>query len=213
MTTPTTKHEWRKHEKPIYGAKQVPTRITLPRFKFISIHGEGNPNGEDFGQRIAALYPIAYGIKMTAKKPGMAPKGHFDYTVYPLEGVWGLREEAIEHYSGTLNKEDLVYDIMLRQPDFVTEDYFREIVEIANKKKPNPLYDELCFNEIEEGPCVQMLHVGPFDTEAASFEIMEAYAREQGLTRTSKMHREIYLSDFRKTAAEKLKTILRFRVE
>ncbi|WFB36743.1 GyrI-like domain-containing protein [Kiritimatiellota bacterium B12222] len=187
--------------------------MQLPRYNFIRIRGQGNPNLEPFTERIRALYPIAYGIKMTAKKPGMAPPGHVDYTVYPLEGVWDITDEAKKTFTGTIHKDDLVYELMLRQPDFVTQDYFSQIVEAAQKKKANPLFDEIEFIELEEGRCVQMLHVGPFETEAASFEIMEQYAREQGLRRQSKVHREIYLSDFRKTVPEKLKTVLRFSVK
>lgn len=149
---------------------------------------------------------------MTAKKPGKAPSGHFDFTVYPLEGVWDINDKAKRNFTGTINKDDLVYEIMLRQPDFVTESYFLQILEIAKRKKPNPLFDEVEFVEVEEGLCLQMLHVGPFDTEADSFRIMEEYASDQALIRESKLHREIYLSDFRKTAPEKLKTVLRFKV-
>ena len=209
----STKHEWRKQEKAVYFPKQRPTLIEIPRFKFISIHGEGNPNKEPFSDRIRALYPIAYGIKMTAKKPGMAPDGHYDYTVYPLEGIWDINDEAKKLFNGTINKEDLVYDIMLRQPDFVTEAFFNEIWQMCQAKNPNPLLDAVQFLEIEEGLCLQMLHVGPFANEAESFRMMEDYAAKQGLRRKSKLHREIYLSDFRRTAPENLKTVLRFKVE
>ena len=213
MTTSKPKHEWRKQEKEVYCPKQKPTLIKVPRYKFISISGEGNPNEEPFKERIQALYPIAYGIKMTAKKPGMAPERHYDFTVYPLEGVWDINDEAKKNYTGTINKDDLVYDIMIRQPDFVTEEFFREILEISKTKKADPLFEEVKFIDIEEGPCLQMLHIGPFETEQETFEIMEEYATQQGLTRQSKLHREIYLSDFRKTAPEKLRTVLRLRVE
>ncbi|WP_309387069.1 GyrI-like domain-containing protein [Cerasicoccus frondis] len=207
------KHEWRRHEKEIYCPKQIPSLIKAPAFKFIRIRGEGDPNKEPFNERIRALYPIAYGIKMIAKKPEMAPKGHYDFTVYPLEGVWDISDEAKKNFSGKINKDDLVYELMLRQPAFVTRDYFLRILDISKQKIPNPLFDEVELTEIEEGLCLQMLHVGPFDTEAETFKIMEAYATNQGLTRQSKLHREIYLSDFRKTAPEKLKTVLRFKVK
>ncbi|MGE9289435.1 MAG: GyrI-like domain-containing protein, partial [Puniceicoccales bacterium] len=194
------KHEWRKHEKSIYCPKQEPQLLSIPPFRFISIRGEGNPNKEPFQERIRALYPIAYGIKMTAKKPGMAPAGHFDFTVYPLEGLWDIREEARERFRGTIDKDDLVYEIMLRQPEFVTEEYFHDIRERAQAKQPNPLFDEVTFTQYEEGFCLQMLHVGPFEKEANTFAIMEEHATRNGLIRLSKVHREIYLSDFRRTA-------------
>ena len=150
---------------------------------------------------------------MTAKKPDMAPSGHYDFTVYPLEGVWDINDKAKRNFTGIVDKDDLVYEIMLRQPDFVTESYFQQILDIAKGKNPNPLFDEVEFVEAEEGLCLQMLHVGPFDTEAESFKIMEEFASDQGLSRESKLHREIYLSDFRKTAPEKLKTVLRFKIK
>jgi hypothetical protein len=212
MTASKLKHEWRKHEKEIYCPKQKPVLIKVPRYKFIRIRGEGNPNMEPFNARIRALYPLAYGIKMTAKKPGMAPDGHYDFTVYPLEGVWDINDQAKKNFTGTIDKDDLVYELMLRQPDFVTKDYFQEILKISKKKKPNPLFEEVEFVELEEGSCVQMLHVGSFDNEAKSFRVMEEYAVKQDLPRQSKLHREIYLSDFRKTAPGKLKTILRFQI-
>lgn len=211
MASAQPKHEWRKHEKAYYCPKAKPEVVTVPRFQFISISGEGNPNKEPFQERIRALYPIAYGIKMTAKKPGQAPAGHFDFTVYPLEGVWDISDEAKRNFTGMINKDDLVYNIMIRQPDFVTADYLAKIVEIAKTKHANPLFDEVKFIEHEEGRCVQMLHKGPFDTEPETFAIMEQFAADQGLKRQSKLHREIYLSDHRKTAPEKLKTILRFQ--
>jgi hypothetical protein len=175
--------------------------------------GRFNAPSEPLFSRSYGTAVIAYGIKMTAKKPGMAPNGHFDFTVYPLEGVWDINEKARKNFTGTVNKDDLVYEIMLRQPDFVTESYFLQIRDSARSKNPNPLFDEVEFVAVEEGLCLQMLHVGPFDTEAETFALMEEFAGQQGLTRESKLHREIYLSDFRKTAPEKLKTVLRFKVK
>jgi hypothetical protein len=191
MTTSTPKHEWRKQEKELYCPKRKPALITVPRFKFIRIRGEGNPNKEPFQERIKALYPIAYGIKMTAKKPGMAPRGYFDFTVYPLEGVWDINDEAKKNFTGTVNKDDLVYEIMLRQPDFVSESYFLQILDNAKSKNPNPLFDEVDFVTVEEGLCLQMLHDGPFETEAETFALMEKFAGDHGLSRESKLHREI----------------------
>lgn len=212
MTT-ATKHEWRKHEKGVYLPKAKPELITIPKFKYTTISGAGNPNNPEFSEYISALYPVAYGIKMTAKKASQAPAGHYDYTVYPLEGVWDINDAAKENFTGTINKDDLVFTLMIRQPDFVEESFFKEIVEMIRIKKPYPRLDEVKFETIEEGPCIQMLHIGPYDDEPASFEEMEAFARAQGVQRKSKIHREIYLSDFRKTAPEKLKTVLRFQLQ
>jgi len=213
MSSQNAKHEWRKKEKDIYIPKAHPEIIDVPSFKFLKISGKGNPNSPAFADYISALYPIAYGIKMTAKKMNPALAGHYDYTVYPLEGVWDITDEAKATYSGTLNKDDLVFTLMIRQPDFVTTSFFQEIMESIKKRKPYPLIDEVKFEEISDGKCIQMLHMGPFDDEPASFKIMEEFAQSQGVERLSKVHREIYLSDFRKTAPEKLKTVLRFRLK
>lgn len=207
------KYEWRKLEKETYLPKNFPRLLTLPRFKFVTISGRGNPNDPGFSRYIEALYSLSYGIKMTAKTKGPTPKGHYDYTVYPLEGVWDITDQAKKDFTGKINKDDLVFKIMIRQPDFVTEEYFETIRGIVRKKKPLPLLDKTTFSEIEEGRCVQMMHIGPYDDEPATFEIMEKFASDNGVTRRSKIHREIYISDFRKTAPEKLKTVLRFQVD
>ncbi|MBD81107.1 MAG: hypothetical protein CL840_19470 [Crocinitomicaceae bacterium] len=207
-----TKHEWRKKEKGIYLPKARPETIDVPNFKFLTIHGEGNPNSEHFVDYVTALYALSYGIKMSAKK-GMEPPDYFDYTVYPLEGVWDITDEAKKVFDGTINKDDLVFTLMIRQPDFVENDFVETIREITLKKKPLALLRQVLFEEIEEGKCVQMLHNGSYNNEPESFAIMEEYAETNGLKRLSKIHREIYLTDARKVAPEKLKTVLRFKVE
>ena len=147
-------------------------------------------------------------------KKGIEPKGFYDYTVYPLEGVWDLTEKGREDYKkGFINKEELLFKLMIRQPDFVDEAYAKFIVEEVKKNKPNALLNDVKFEEIEEGKVVQMLHVGSYDSEVESFKIMEEFVKESGFERAEKLHKEIYLSDARKVEAEKLKTILRFKVK
>ena len=201
------KHEWRKAEKGIYLPKNKPEIIDIPEYQFVTIQGEGNPNSPFFGDYISVLYSISYPIKMTIKKQ----KG-MDFTVYPLEGVWDINEAAKANFDGKINKEDLVFKLMIRQPDFVEVAFFEEMLALTKKKKPNELLEKVNFEKITEGKCVQMLHIGSYDDEPASFEIMEAFAKAENLTRKSKVHREIYLSDFRKVVVEKLKTVLRFQV-
>ena len=205
------KHEWRKKEKALYLPKNKPEVIDIPEFKFITIEGEGSPSDSVFTDYIGALYSLAYTIKMMPKKIDRQPKGYFDFTVYPLEGVWDINDKAKANFKGRINKEDLVYKLMIRQPDFVSENYYSEMLEVAKEKKKNPLLEQINFERLSEGRCVQMLHLGPFEDEPASFEIMEDYAKSEGVVRLSKMHREIYLSDPRKVAPEKLKTVLRFQ--
>jgi hypothetical protein len=204
-------HEWKKAEKQYYLPKNKPEKLIIPKFKFFSIKGACNPNSELFGEYIGVLYSLAYSVKMSPKS-GNAPENYFEYTVYPLEGVWDITEEARKNFNGIINKDDLVFNLMIRQPDFVTPEYAIQIIEKTKKKKPHNLLNEVKFEEIEEGDCIQMLHLGAYDDEPASFNLMEEFATEIGLSRKCKIHREIYLSDARKTAPEKLKTVLRFQV-
>lgn len=206
------KHEWRKKEKGIYLPKSKPEIVDVPKFKFLTIEGQGNPNNDYFTECIAALYSLSYGIKMCPKK-GIEPDGYFDYTVYPLEGVWDINEDAKKVFAGTIDKDDLVFKLMIRQPDFVNADLVERIRTMTKEKKPQNLLDDVICEDITEGKCVQMLHLGSYDNESVTFKIMEDFAVECGIKRLSKVHREIYLSDARKVVPEKLKTVLRFQVE
>ncbi len=209
----TTKHEWRKQEKSLYLPKNKPELIDVPAMNFITLSGKGNPNSPLFAQHIATLYSVAYAIKMTLKKAMPAPKSYQDFTVYPLEGIWDINDQAKQNFTGIINKDDLVYQIMIRQPDFVSEQYFKQTIEYVNNKKTNSLLAQVKLQTITDGKCVQMLHLGRFEDEPASFAQMEAFADNQGIIRLSKTHREIYLSDARKVVPEKLKTVLRFKVK
>ncbi len=206
------KHEWKKKEKSIYIPKNKPELIKIPKFKYFTIEGEGNPNSGLFPEYIGVLYSLSYAIKMSPKK-GIEPKGYFDYTVYPLEGIWDLNEKAKKNYNGVLNKDDLIFKLMIRQPDFVTEEFAQIIIELTKEKKPHELLSKVKFEKISDGLCVQMMHLGSYDNEPESFKLMEEFASNEGYIRKSKVHREIYLSDARKVAPEKLKTILRFIIE
>ena len=166
------KQEWRKHEKNLYIPKQKAELITVPEQKFLMISGKGNPNDEDFSERIKVLYSLAYAIRMMPKQ-GYIPEGYFEYTVYPLEGLWNLTDEGRK--LDTLDKDELLYTIMIRQPDFVTKEVVEKAFENVRKKNPHPLLDEVTFNTIEEGLTVQILHVGSYDNEAESFEIMKEF--------------------------------------
>ena len=204
------KYEWRKQEKNLYIPKQKPELITVPEQKFFMIKGKGNPNSEEFAEKIGVLYSLAYAIRMMPKQ-GFTPEGYFEYTVYPLEGIWDLSDEGRK--SETLNKDEFVYRIMIRQPDFATADVVERAFEHVRKKKPHPYLDDVSFHTMEDGLCLQMLHIGSYDDEPQSFQVMHEYAENHQLERISFVHREIYLSDFRKVATEKLKTVLRFKVE
>ncbi|MBU1148763.1 GyrI-like domain-containing protein [Patescibacteria group bacterium] len=206
------KHEWRKQEKQFYLPKSEPELVKIPKFNFFTIAGKGNPNEPFFANYIKVLYLMSYGVRMS-KKGGVAPKSFFEYTVYPLEGVWDITEKAKKEGVKKLDKSTLVFNLMIRQPDFVTKDFFTEVFELIKKEKPHDLLDQLKYERIEEGKCVQIMHLGSYDDEPKSFAKMENYANENGLTRKSKTHREIYLTDARKVAPEKQKTVLRFLVK
>ncbi|WP_269261713.1 GyrI-like domain-containing protein [Streptococcus agalactiae] len=203
------KYEWRKQEKNLYGVKQTPIIVEVPKQKFILIKGKGNPNETDFSDRISALYSVAYAIKMLFKNAmkNKTDSEITDFTVYPLEGLW-KKVDGKE-----LDKSKLEYTLMIKQPDFITQEIFTEALENVKKKKPNALYDEMSFREIEEGKSIQTLHVGSYDDEPKSFEQMNEFVRKLNLTRIGDFHREIYLSNKNRTSEEKQKTILRYSVK
>ena len=203
------KHEWRKKEKSLYLPKTKPERITIPPLQFLTIRGEGNPKQPEFANCIGALYSVSYAIKMTLKKQSIQN----DYTVYPLEGIWDINEKAKANFNGTINKDDFVYQLMIRQPSSISNDFVQEMMKLSQSKKPELPIQQLKFETITDGTCIQMLHIGSFDTEKSSFDQMEQFASDNKMRRIGKTHREIYLSDFRKTPEEKRKTTLRFWVQ
>ena len=200
------KYEWRKAETAIYGVKVSPTLVTVPEQAFIMIDGEGNPNSSDFSERVSALYSLAYAVKMDYKKSNPELEVT-DFTVYPLEGIWRQKEAEI------LVKDDLVYTIMIAQPEFITREMAEKALAKVKVKKPNLHYDEIRFERMDEGNSIAMLHVGPFDDEPQTFAKMDAFCQENGLKRCTSYHREIYLNNKNRTALQKLKTILRYRVQ
>jgi hypothetical protein len=203
------KFEWRKHAKELYMAKEKVELLTVTEFKFFMLKGKGNPNHEQFSEAVGVLYSLSYAVKMMIKN-GAATDEYFDYTVFPLEGVWDLSEKG--KLQENLDKDELLYTLMIRQPDFITKEIAMKAIEMVKKKKPHPLLDDIIFDTMIDGPCVQMLHVGSYDDEIKSFEIMKEYCTENNLERISKVHREIYISDARKTEKDKLKTVLRYQV-
>ena len=205
------KFEWRKKEKNLYLPKEKVEVLEVPKQKFFMINGVGNPNGAEFSERIEVLYSLAYAVRMMPKS-GYTPEGYFEYTVYPLEGVWDLTEEG--KTLANLDKEKLVYTIMIRQPEFVTEKIFERAVENVRKKKSLRLLDTAKFREMEDSMSIQMMHIGSFDDEYKTFDVMNKYCIENNLKiiKDDFHHREIYISDIRKVESSKLKTVLRYRV-
>ena len=224
------KREWKKEEKGLYLPKKEPMLIEVPTLNFFVLEGQGNPNSPFFAACIEALYGASYAVRMSHKGKNV-PEGYYEYTVYPLEGVWDLteagkakqlewQEKAEKEGLGlqaqkdvTFLKEEFLFKLMIRQPNFLTPELGAAFVQEAAKKKKNPLIEKVYFTDYSEGKCIQILHEGSYDSEPESFDKMEAFAKEMGLKRRSKKHREIYLSDARKTSPEFLKTVLRFEVE
>lgn len=202
------KIDYKKTYKELYLPKTIPSIVTVPPIRFITIEGAGNPNGEEFALATAALYSFSYVVKMSYKSDSI-PDGYYDYTVFPLEGEWDL----IDKSKVSTDKSNYKYKIMIRQPDFLTDDLFESFLITIKKKKPNPHLDKIALETISEGLCCQILHIGSYDDEPESFKIMDKFCEGNGYTRICKKHREIYLSDPRKTEANKLKTVLRYKVE
>ncbi len=204
------KSEWRKHDKQLYLPKALPTVIDVPQLPYFTLSGQGNPNDESFAQAIGVLFSLSYGAKMLPKR-GEAPHGYYDYTVFPLEGFWDLLDKS--KANEPLDKSNLAYTIMIRQPDFVTGDLAADIIEYTKQKNPHELLSSARFECVTEGLCLQMLHHGSYDNEPASFALMQQFCDDNAYIRAQKTHKEIYLTDARKTAPEKQKTTLRFSIE
>jgi hypothetical protein len=202
------KVDYKKQFKDLYLPKKQPVLVTVPPLRFAMIDGQGDPNGETFAEVVTALYSFSYAVKMSYKSKAV-PDGYYDYNVFPLEGVWDL----VDKTKTSTDKSNYAYTMMIRQPDFLTAELAARFIAEVKKKKPNDFLDQLRLEEQTEGLCCQMLHLGSYDDEPASFAQMAAFCREHGYVRSDKTHREIYLSDPRRTETDKLKTVLRFKVK
>jgi len=204
------KYEWKKMDKEIYLPAQKPQLIEIPKYNYFLISGEGNPNADDFAEAVQALYSLSYSVKMMPKK-GKTPEGYYDYTVFPLEGFWDLKEG--KRTTGKFNKDDLVYTIMIRQPDFVDDKLANEVIASIKKAKPLRFLKKVTFGRFDEGLSLQIMHIGPYDEEPKTFRILEDYCLKNRLIRKSLTHKEIYISDVRRVEPDKMKTVLRIQVE
>ncbi len=202
------KIDYKKDMKELYLPKTAPVLIQVPPISYITVAGEGDPNAGGFSKAVEALYSLTYAVKMSYKS-GTVPEGYYEYAVFPLEGVWDIVDKS----KPSTDKSNYKYEIMIRQPDFLTNDLFEYFLIAAKKKKPNPYLESASFKSITEGMCCQMLHLGSYDDEPASFALMEKYCADNGCRRSSLCHREIYLTNPQKTEPNKLKTVLRFQTE
>jgi hypothetical protein len=203
-----TKLDWKKDEKTLYHPKATPEILTITPMTYLVIHGSGAPSSPQFQKTVETLFSLSYGLKFAPRK-GLVIEGYRDYAVYPLEGFWDISDDAIA--KGVWSKEDLVYTLMIRQPDFITVHHLDYVKKTQTKK--DVLLSEVDLQTIEEGLCAQVLHTGSFESEPDSFIKLETMIKERGFERKSKTHKEIYLSDFNKTKPENLTTILRIAIE
>lgn len=205
------KFDFKKEYKDLYLPKETPQLIQVPAMKFICVYGTGDPNGSEYQKAISILFGLSFTIKMS-KMSGSQPEGYFEYVVPPLEGLWWCENGTFDLYK----RDNWLWTSMIRQPDFVTAEVFEWAVQTCKKKKPELDVSLARFETFEEGLCVQMLHKGPYATEPQTIEVMKKYMEQNGLedeTGMIRKHHEIYLSDPRKTAPEKLKTVLRHPVK
>ena len=204
--------DFKKEYKEFYLPPVTPTLVDVPPANYIAVRGIGNPNdeGSEYKDSIGLLYGIAFTIKMS-KKDGRQIEGYFDYVVPPLEGLWWSENGEVNY----AHKEAFHFISMIRLPEFVTRaDFDWAVAEATRKKKTD--FSKVEFFHYEEGRCVQCMHIGPFDSEPITIGKMKAFAEQQGLSIAIddvSRHHEIYLSDPRKTAADKLKTVIRYPVK
>ena len=206
--TAAAKYEWRWTEKEFYLAKSAPAAIDVPPMNYFIVNGAGNPADVEFQAVVGLLYTLSYTIRMMPKS-GWTPPGYQEYTVFPLEGLWRMAPDDWRP-GAELDKSKLQYRLMIRQPRFVTPEVVDHARESARKKVSAELLARASFETVTDGLSVQMLHVGPYDTEPETFAAMNAFLASHGLKRTDDVHREIYLSDPRRVAPEKNRTTLRF---
>lgn len=196
-----------KKYKSYYTARTRPEVVEIEKAQFLSITGKGDPSGQAFAEKLQGLYATAYAIKFMMKEKGK------DFTVAKLEGLWWFDEEkygapSISEAPQKVPRSEWQYRLLIRMPDFVTNQHVETARHTVVSKKGIALAAETGWFEMAEGKTVQMLHVGPFDKEPETLEQMAVFMRDKNFQRNG-LHHEIYLSDFRKTAPAKLKTILR----
>lgn len=206
--------DFKKEYKEFYAPPKRPTIVEVPPVNYLAVRGHGDPNEEsgEYKDSIGLLYAIAFTIKMS-KKGSHQIEGYFDYVVPPLEGFWW--QDGVENDFDYERKGDLNFISCIRLPDFVTKEEFDwAIVEATEKKKQD--FSKVEYLPIDEGLCVQCMHVGPYDSEPATVILMDEFVASQGYVNdfgSDRLHHEIYLSDPRRCVPERLKTVLRHPIK
>lgn len=198
------KIDFKKELKQLYNApaKEVMV-VDVPRMNFLMVDGAGNPNtSQEFKDAIEALYSVSYALKFMVKKEKAV-----DYTVMPLEGLWWA--DDMRKFSGeNMDKDSWKWTLIIMQPEHVTKDLVGKAIEQTEKKKSLPALSRIRFESLHEGLSAQVMHIGSYSTEHIAIEKLYTFMKEKGYEFAGK-HHEVYLSDPRKTASEKLKTIIR----
>ena len=201
--------DYKKEYKEFYMPKAKPEIVTVPKMNYLAVRGSGDPNveGGEYKESIGLLYGVAFTIKMS-KKGSHQIEGYFDYVVPPLEGFWWQKDTEGIDYS---RKEDFCWISVIRLPDFVTKKDFEWAVAEASQKKKQD-FSKVEFLSLEEGLCVQCMHIGAYDDEPETVEEMNRYLQANGYENdftVDRLHHEIYLSDARRVPPEKRKTVIR----
>ena len=205
--------DYKKEYREFYMPKRTPEIVEIPEMNFAAVRGSGDPNEADgeYKAAIGLLYAVAFTIKMS-KKGDHRIDGYFDYVVPPLEGFWWQKGICGVDYG---QKALFQWISMIRLPDFVTEkDFLWAVAEAERKKKQD--FSKVQFLTVKEGLCVQCLHIGPFDEEPATVALMDRYLQENGYENDfsdNRRHHEIYLSDARRVAPERWRTVIRHPVK
>lgn len=205
--------DFKKEYREFYMPKNKPEIVQIPKANYIAVRGKGDPNEEGgaYKQAVGILYAVAYTLKMSHKSDHKI-EGFFEYVVPPLEGFWWQENSDGIDYR---NKETFHWISVIRLPDFITKEDFDWAVETATEKKKMDC-SKAEFYTVEEGLCVQIMHIGPFDDEPATVAIMDQYLADNGFENdmtATRLHHEIYLSDARKVAPEKWKTVIRHPIK
>lgn len=208
------KLDYKKEYKDLYQPAAKPSLIDVPEMRFFAVDGAGDPNTiPAYAEALEILYGLSFTVKMS-KMNGNQPDGYFEYVVPPLEGLWFADGVSFDGLNVS-DKNMFKWISMIRQPEFVTEEVFGWAKEILAKKKPQLDLSKARFMTFTEGLCVQIMHKGSYDNEPESIMKLKHFAEENGLTEdfsAKRLHHEIYLSDPRKCAPERLRTVIRHPV-
>ncbi len=212
------KIDYKKQDKLLYFPPTTPTLIEVPKMNFIAVSGKGNPNDPagDYQKALNLLYGISFTIKMS-KMSGQTPRGYHDYAIPPLEGLWQINLDQITDFSKA-DKSKFQWTSLIRLPEYVTKEVFNWALQKLKTKKPDLDTTKAKYLILEEGLCAQIMHTGPYDNEPATIQTLKNFIHETGHQENfnkqkNLLHHEIYLSDPRKTAPEKLKTVIRHPIK